>query len=161
MDCMAHVFTHRHSPARGAAGASADRRCGINRRRGRRVLVIEDHFALRQHLVVLLQALDPDCQVVDSGTLSDASRLVQTTPIDALLIDVHLPDGNGLEFAADFHARNPGTPIVVMSATDATELRHRVATMTGATYISKFESGDRWRTLLVDVLNRPLPSSKQ
>ena len=29
--------------------------------------------------------------------------------------------------------------------------------MTNAAFIRKFEVGDRWRTLLVDLLNRRLP----
>jgi two-component system NtrC family response regulator len=156
---LTHRFSHRHGDPAGDALRAGGGRCMIKGRKGRRILIVEDHFALRQHLLVLLQALEPDCQVVDTGTLSDARRLLATTPVDGLLVDVRLPDGSGLDFATEFRAANPDTPIVVMSAFDATELRKRVDRVTNAAFIRKFEVGDRWRTLLVDLLNRRLPEA--
>lgn len=161
MNSLTHQSSHRYSPENGALNGRPGSSGAVGRaRRGRRVLIVEDHFALRQHLMVLLQALDPDCQVVDTGTLSDARRLLQTTPTDALLVDVRLPDGSGLEFASEFRSQHPHTPIVVMSAFDANELRKRVDVLSDASFISKFELGDRWRGLLVDLLNRRLPDTK-
>jgi len=159
MHSLTHRFSHRHSDSAGDAIRAGGGRCMIRGRKGRRILIVEDHFALRQHLLVLLQALEPDCQVVDTGTLSDARRLLTTTPVDGLLVDVRLPDGSGLDFASEFRAAYPDTPIVVMSAFDATELRKRVDRVANATFIRKFEVGDRWRTLLVDLLNRRQPES--
>ena len=160
MHSLTHRFSHRHSDQPGGAIHATGGRCMIRGRKGRRILVVEDHFALRQHLLVLLQALEPDCQVVDTGTLSDARRLLPTTPVDGLLVDVRLPDGSGLDFAGEFRAANPDTPIVVMSAFDATELRKRVDRVSNAAFIRKFEVGDKWRALLVDLLNRRLPDPR-
>ena len=159
MHFMTHRVSHRHSDHMGGAIHAAGGRALARGRKGRRILIVEDHFALRQHLGVLLQALEPDCQVVDTGTLSDARRLLATTPVDGLLVDVRLPDGSGLDFAGEFRAANPEPPIVVMSAFDAIELRTRVDRVANATFVRKFDVGDKWRALLVDLLNRRLPAS--
>ena len=66
-----------------------------------RVLLVDDHTAFRQPL-----AREPDISVVgQAGTLAAARRLLEG--IDVAIVDLDLPDGNGLELVREVRAPNP------------------------------------------------------
>ena len=134
----------------------ADRAHAARAGRRPRVLIFEEHFSARRHLPLMLQALDPTCEAYEAGSLSDARRLLETMRIDLLLIDARLVDGAGLAFAGEFRSLHPATPIVLVSAFDATHLRERVKRLGNATFVSKFALGQHWREILADVLARAL-----
>ncbi|MGB3210985.1 MAG: sigma-54 dependent transcriptional regulator [Desulforhopalus sp.] len=61
-----------------------------------RILIVDDDPALAEMLVQQLTAGDHDA--VSASTLAAGLALLQQTPFDIVLLDVQLPDGNGLEY---------------------------------------------------------------
>lgn len=60
-----------------------------------------------------------------SHSIAEASlRIRQETP-DLLLLDNHLPDGKGVEFARDINAKFPGIKVVMITAHDTPNDRSR------------------------------------
>lgn len=83
-----------------------------------RILLVEDE-ALNRALVraTLTRADDPrlrNADLVEAPTLADGRRALQAGTFDVLLLDVRLPDGNGLELAASLPEPRP--LIVAMTA---------------------------------------------
>jgi len=67
---------------------------------GLRLLVVEDN-ELNRALVraIITRAGDPQlrgAQIIEAHTLAQARAVLSDTPVDAVLLDVQLPDGNGL-----------------------------------------------------------------
>src|ERR671921_2015414 len=92
------------------------------RRRGawqmRRVLLVEDHAAFRQALTDVLN-MQPDLEVVGrAGSLAQgrtaAAALVEE--VDVAVVDVFLPDGNGVELVRELRRADPGLSIVILTA---------------------------------------------
>lgn len=86
-----------------------------------KILVVDDHALIREGLrSVLAEALGPDSGtsiVAEAASAHHASEQLGAQPdIDLLLLDLNLPDGDGLELVADVRDRYPGTAIVVLSA---------------------------------------------
>ena len=86
-----------------------------------RVMLVEDHASFRQALAFVL-AQDQDFEVVaQSGTLAEARRGLDgrdgTDRIEAAVIDLALPDGNGAELVGDLNGHNPSMTVLVLSAT--------------------------------------------
>jgi two-component system KDP operon response regulator KdpE len=77
------------------------------------VLVIEDDAAIRNVLRVLLQA--ERYRVVEAETAARAVIEARTHRPDLLLVDLGLPDGDGLKVIRDVRAWS-AVPIVVLSA---------------------------------------------
>lgn len=89
------------------------------------VLLVDDHAVLAESLAALLEAQD-DLRVVGCAqTLEDAHRLVASTRPDVVLLDVALPDGNGIEAIPTLLQRHPTAKVVVL--TSATSDRALVA----------------------------------
>ncbi len=61
-----------------------------------RVLVVDDHELLRAGLVTVLSS-DPEIEVVGgAGDGRNATRLAATLAPDLVLMDVEMPDGDGI-----------------------------------------------------------------
>ena len=83
-----------------------------------RVMLVEDHLSFRQALAFLL-GREPDLEVVaQAGSLAQARQMLHT-PLDAAILDLSLPDGDGRELIGELRNRNAGISILVLSATIA------------------------------------------
>jgi DNA-binding NarL/FixJ family response regulator len=86
-----------------------------------RIMLVEDHISFRQALGLMLDR-DPGFEVVaQAGTLAEARRGLdgRETPegIDAAVIDLALPDGNGADLVGYLRSHNPDLTVLVLSAT--------------------------------------------
>jgi two-component system KDP operon response regulator KdpE len=76
-----------------------------------RILLIEDE-ALNRALVraTLTRAEDPrlrDAELTEAPTIADGQQALQAGTFDVLLLDVRLPDGNGLDLASGLPEPRP------------------------------------------------------
>jgi DNA-binding response OmpR family regulator len=79
----------------------------------RRLLIVDDDPLMTDSLAFLLQQEGYDVTV--AGTGSDALELVRTSPPDLVLLDVGLPDLNGVEICRRLRAFWNG-PVIVLTA---------------------------------------------
>lgn len=85
---------------------------------GLSVLVVDDEAMLRRRLSAHLEALGAD--VTGVGTFGGAQRLLADLEFDFVLLDIHLPDGLGIDLLRRGLAQK-GTGVVVMTAQGAVE----------------------------------------
>jgi len=79
------------------------------------VLLVDDHELIRQGLRRAFER-DGDFEVAgEAGSLSDARRLLTLMAPDVVILDVRLPDGNGLEACRKVRADNPEIGIVILT----------------------------------------------
>jgi two-component system response regulator QseB/two-component system response regulator BasR len=83
--------------------------------------LIEDDLALGRSLQSALQ--DSGHEVVWVRRAADARYWVQEESFDALLLDLGLPDGNGMDLLRHFRAERRQLPILVITARDSLEDR--------------------------------------
>jgi DNA-binding NarL/FixJ family response regulator len=78
-----------------------------------RVLLVDDHLLFRQPLAFMLMR-EPDLTITgQAGTVAEARPLLPET--DIALIDLDLPDGEGIEVIRDLHAVNPQAIALVLT----------------------------------------------
>ncbi len=83
------------------------------------VLIIEDKKSLADMLTQSLQA--EGLNVITAGNVRDGIALL-SPDIDALVTDLKLPDGNGMEILANAKKNFPFLPVIVMTAYGSIEL---------------------------------------
>ena len=84
-----------------------------------KVLLVDDHALFREGVSLLLRRLEPESEIVEAGSLAEARvRLESGGEVDLVLLDLGLPDGDGLSAIESLRAKSPGTPLVVLSAND-------------------------------------------
>lgn len=79
-----------------------------------RVLILEDQLNYAQLLKECLQKAGYVVDTIDSVVAFSA--LLQSDIYDLLIVDIGLPDGDGLDAIRDFRRRGGTTPIIVVTA---------------------------------------------
>lgn len=79
-----------------------------------KVLIIDDDPLLREVAVELLTGAGLDCAIAEDGRLGIAS--LEARPVELVLLDMIMPNMDGVETLGQIKARWPELPVVVMSA---------------------------------------------
>jgi len=88
-----------------------------------RALVIEDHPRMS---ALLRQGLEEEGYAVDaSTTLLDGMSLAGEHEFDAIVLDVMLPDGDGIDALRQLRSRGVWAPVLILTAKDAVDDRVR------------------------------------
>lgn len=100
----------------------------------KRILIVEDDSDLNRGLCLALR--DKEYDIVSCFDLAAARQSLHSQPIDLLLLDVNLPDGNGMEFLRQLREQS-ALPVILLTAND-TEMDVVVGLESGADdYITK------------------------
>jgi two-component system response regulator DevR len=81
-----------------------------------RVMHIEDHAGFRDLMKNLLDSQSDMEVVAQAGTLVEARTWAASSEIDVAVLDLSLPDGNGLDLIPDLRRANPNVGVLVLSA---------------------------------------------
>lgn len=76
-----------------------------------KILVVDDDEALRNTIASLFRNEYTVCTATSGNA---ALSLIQSQPVDIVISDVNMADGNGIELLQWLRARHPSTPGVVL-----------------------------------------------
>ena len=101
----------------------------------RTILVVEDEKAISNFISRALTA--NDYSPVTATTAKDAVSLFFTHHPDLVLLDLGLPDQDGMDLLVEFKELAPGAPIIVVSARDRESEKVRALDLGADDYITK------------------------
>lgn len=116
-----------------------------------RVLVVDDDPETRQ-LVADTLAADGHMPVTARSS-SEAMRVLRSSHVDAITLDILLPGKNGFEFLAELRAQPAfrTLPVMVLTVKDLNDREYEVLEDLGATVFFK---GSGWRPAILDHLRK-------
>jgi two-component system, NarL family, response regulator DevR len=81
------------------------------------VVVVDDHEVVRTGIRTSLEQGAGACEVVgEARTAAEARALLDETSPDVAILDVVLPDGDGIQLCREFRARHPLTACVLLTS---------------------------------------------
>jgi len=81
-----------------------------------RVFLVDDHEVVRRGLIDLLSA-DPDLDVIgEAGSVAAAMAQIPALRPDVAVLDVRLPDGNGIELCRDLLSKMPDLRCLILTS---------------------------------------------
>ena len=83
---------------------------------GIRVMHIEDHADFRDLIKILLNGQSDIEIVAQAGSLVEARAQAACSEFDVAVLDLGLPDGNGLDLIPDLRRSNPDVAVLILSA---------------------------------------------
>ncbi len=114
-----------------------------------KILVVDDHVLIREALRGVLTELQPDAEVVDASDGSQAMRLLgEGDDIALVLLDLHLPDRDGLAMLSELRAQYPYVPVVVLSALQERQTVLKALELGAVGFIPKSAHGRVMRSAL-------------
>ncbi|MDZ4288327.1 MAG: response regulator transcription factor [Prosthecobacter sp.] len=108
----------------------------------KRILLIDDHPIMRHGLAQLIRAEQGLTVCGEAGSARDGLQAVTDLRPDLVILDLTLPDKNGLELLKDLQAMHPGTLCLVLSMHDETVYGERVLRAGARGYIMKESAAD-------------------
>ena len=102
------------------------------------VLIVDDHAGFRLAARAILEA-DGFEVVAESATGTDALEAVERVRPAVVLLDVGLPDIDGIEVAGRLTALDPGRTVILTSSRDASDFQPLLAGCGARGFIAKAE----------------------
>jgi DNA-binding response OmpR family regulator len=100
-----------------------------------RILIVEDEPILQKNIALSLRREGYEVMEANSG--ADAWRILDVSSIDFLILDVGLPDYNGLDLLKEIREVHPRLSTIVMTARDAPEVQDRAIEWGAAAFLAK------------------------
>jgi DNA-binding NarL/FixJ family response regulator len=127
-------------------------RAASSQPRRRSVLIVDDHPIVRQGLRRLIE-IEPDlCVCGDVASEAQARKAIRDLQPDAVIVDLALQEGDGLELVRDVSAHHPDVPMLVLSMHDEMIYAQRLLAEGAAGYIMKQAASEQLLTALRTVL---------
>ena len=115
-----------------------------------RVFLLDDHEIVRRGLRELLEAEDDLVVVGEAGTAEEALSRIPPTRPDVAVLDVRLPDGNGVEVCREVRSHQPEVRCLILTSFADDEALFQAIMAGAAGYVLKQVKGID----LVDAIRR-------
>lgn len=100
-----------------------------------KILIVEDEIELLNTIASYLENGDHICE--KATTLFDAEDKLLSFNYDIILLDINLPDGNGIDFLKTVKETSPETGVLIVSARDSLDDKLKGLDLGADDYITK------------------------
>ena len=100
-----------------------------------KILVVDDEPEVRQLMEHFLTGCGYEVRIAENGRLALAA--LDTFMADVVLLDMHMPEMDGLETLKRLAARSPSLPVIMVTVNDDVETTTHLLQMGAADYVPK------------------------
>ncbi len=102
-----------------------------------KILICDDHKIVREGLRQILQQLEEVASIAEAGNGSEAYAILKDMLIDIMLLDISLPDKNGLEVLQSVKEKWPSTNVLMLSMHPQEQYAIRALKLGASGYLTK------------------------
>jgi DNA-binding NarL/FixJ family response regulator len=117
------------------------------------LLILEDSRYIAQAVQSSLAKAFPKVGVQVASSIAEAEGWFQREPADIMIVDVQLPDGNGIDFLDDVREVYPTIPAIIMTAHSVADMRSRAENMGVTQFLEKPVTPSALRDCVTQALN--------
>jgi len=118
-----------------------------------RLLIVDDHAVVRRGTMNIVTDRFPHCVFSEAGTLHEGRLVLETAEFDLVILDISLPDGNGLNLLGFIQETHPGLPVIMLSMHHENEYAQRCLSMGARGYLSKNSAPEELEEAMSTVLD--------
>ena len=123
------------------------------------VLVLEDHPETREWLCGIISQAFVESEISEASSLAQARQLILTKKFDLAIIDLNLPDGNGVEIISELNQSSPNTYNVVATIFDDDDYLFPALEAGAQGYLLKEQTSDEFIHNLQGIIKGEPPIS--
>lgn len=117
-----------------------------------KVLLVDDHAVVRRGLRAVLEDEVENVEVQEAGTAGEGIACLRQNEPDALILDIGLPDRNGLDVLKSIRSEWPTLPVLILSMFDESQYGIRMIRAGAAGYVTKASAPDTFVAAVKKVL---------
>ena len=117
-----------------------------------KVLLVDDHAVVRRGLRAVLEEEMGDIAVQEAGTAREGLECLRRDDYDTLILDIGLPDRNGLDLLKSIHSEWPDLPVLILSMFDESQYGVRMIKAGAAGYVTKASAPEKFVTAVRKIL---------
>ena len=116
------------------------------------VLIADDHALLRRGVREILEEGGLNVLVSEASSATEALRAVLHHAYDIALLDIALPDGNGLDVLKEMHSQKPEMHILILSMYPEAHYAQRALHLGASGYLAKNSAPDELMVAIQRVM---------
>ena len=102
-----------------------------------KILIVDDHALVRRGMGHVVRECFTEAEVVEAANAVEAIEVMTSDNVDIALVDVRMPDADGLELLHQMKDRWPGTPVIMLTSFDHAQYVRRALALGAAGYMLK------------------------
>lgn len=119
-----------------------------------KVLIADDHILFRQGLKSLMRTRDDMVEVVgEAASGREAIHLAGELNPDVILMDIYMPDGDGLQVTREIKKQLPNINVVMLTSSEDDEHLYEAVQLGASGYLLKSLDADELFDLLSGVMH--------
>ncbi len=106
-------------------------------------MIVDDAYLIQQRVRAMLEGHELLTEIISAYTYVEALTILGTRPVSIALLDINLPDTNGIELLRYIKKNHPSIPVIMLSNQSGEFYRSRCKTLGASHFIDKsteFES---------------------
>jgi DNA-binding NarL/FixJ family response regulator len=108
-----------------------------------KVLIVDDHALVRRGMGHVVRECFGDAEVVEAAGAKEAITIMASAAhVDVALVDVRMPDADGLELLHEMRGRWPDVPVIMLTSFDHAHYVRRALSEGAAGYLLKDATPD-------------------
>jgi len=126
-----------------------------------KVLIVDDHKMFRQGLISLMHTREDLIKVVgEAATAAEALEMTQRLHPDVVLMDIYLPNGDGLQATREIKRRFPHVAVVMLTSSDHNEHLLEAVRSQASGYLLKNLDADELFNTLETIAQGDVPMTR-
>jgi DNA-binding NarL/FixJ family response regulator len=102
-----------------------------------KILIVDDHALVRRGMGHVVRECFTEAEVVEAGNAIEAIEVMTSDNVNVALVDVRMPDSDGLELLHQMKERWPDTPVIMLTSFDHAQYVRRALAEGAAGYMLK------------------------
>ena len=124
-------------------------------------MLVEDDLVTSVALGKVIRQGVPDALVLSAKSLAEARLMLGEYTVTFFILDVHLPDGSGIDFILDATVANPKAMIVLITSTPLPEYRDRAQAFGVMNFMAKPVDNQKLVALIQESRPEPAPAKEE
>ncbi len=126
-----------------------------------RVLIVDDHKMFRQGLISLIRTHSELAEVVgEAATAAEAISMTERLQPDVVLMDIYLPNGDGLQATREIKRRFPQVAVVILTSSDRNDHLLEAVRSEASGYLLKNLDADELFNTLEAIMQGEVPMTR-
>ena len=118
-----------------------------------KIVIADDHWMVRDGIKQLLELENEFKVIAEAGNGTECLQILEDIEANVLLLDINMPEKNGLEVLSEMKKRNSKIKTVVLTIQNEAEYVNKAMELGAHGYVLKDSSSDELKKAIYQVLN--------